>query len=109
VSEVFRNKVEHCLSEIAHRLATCLDGAERRGELLVHCYEGAALRTRLRRDSASLGHLRELAEDPRDVVDVRRAQLLALTARAPAHLLPEAAGASMSCAGRWSRHRHASE
>ncbi len=69
VSEVFRQKVEHCLSEIARRLATCLAEAERRGELapgtnpqlmaelLVNCWEGAALRTRLRRDPTPLGQM----------------------------------------------------
>ena len=69
VSEVFRTKVEHCLSEIARRLATCLKEAVRRGELasgtnpklmaelLVNCWEGAALRTRLRRDPAPLGQM----------------------------------------------------
>ncbi len=66
VSEAFRRKVERCFSEIARRLATCLQEAIRRGELskdtnpqklaelLVNCWEGAALRTRLRRDPAPL-------------------------------------------------------
>jgi TetR/AcrR family transcriptional repressor of nem operon len=66
VSEVFRKKVEWCFSEIARRLAGCLDEAVRRGDLakktdtramadlLVNCWEGAALRTRLRRDPAPL-------------------------------------------------------
>lgn len=66
VSEVFRHKVEQCLDQIASRLADCLHEAVRRdelppdanpeklAELLVNCWEGAALRTRLRRDPAPL-------------------------------------------------------
>ena len=66
VSEAFRRKVEKCFSEIADRLAGCLREAVARGELrkgtdpqkmaelLVNCWEGAALRTRLRRDPAPL-------------------------------------------------------
>ncbi|MDI1253970.1 TetR/AcrR family transcriptional regulator [Thermomonas sp.] len=66
VSEVFRQKVEECLDQIAGRLADCLHEAIRRAELppeanpeklaelLVNCWEGAALRTRLRRDPAPL-------------------------------------------------------
>lgn len=66
VSDVFRRKVEHCLTQIATRIAACLDEAVARGELakhtntkamadlLINCWEGAALRTRLRRDPAPL-------------------------------------------------------
>lgn len=66
VSEVFRRKVEQCFSEIARRIAGCFESAVERGELaqetdphklaelLVNCWEGAALRTRLRRDPAPL-------------------------------------------------------
>lgn len=66
ISEVFRRKVEQCLSEIAAQLAGCLREAiaqgelpasvdvDRLAELLVNCWEGAALRTRLRRDPAPL-------------------------------------------------------
>jgi TetR/AcrR family transcriptional repressor of nem operon len=66
VSETFRAKVEECFSEIAGRIAVCLEQAVREGdlaegtdtrkmaELLVNCWEGAALRTRLRRDPAPL-------------------------------------------------------
>lgn len=66
VSEAFRRKVEQCFGEIAGRIATCLDEAVRAGdlpkgtdaarmaELLVNCWEGAALRTRLRRDPEPL-------------------------------------------------------
>jgi TetR/AcrR family transcriptional repressor of nem operon len=66
VSDVFRGKIEECFSGIAERLAVCLDEARRRGEippdsdprqmasLLVDCWEGAALRSRLRHDPGSL-------------------------------------------------------
>lgn len=66
VSEVFRRKIEWCFSSIAERLASCLDEARQRGEIpaacdvrqmadvLVDCWEGAALRSRLRRNPASL-------------------------------------------------------
>jgi TetR/AcrR family transcriptional repressor of nem operon len=66
VSEVFRRKIEGCFSGIAVRMAACLDEARQRGEipiecdvgqmadLLVNCWEGAALRSRLRRNPASL-------------------------------------------------------
>jgi TetR/AcrR family transcriptional repressor of nem operon len=66
VSDVFRRKIEECFSEIAERLAVCLDEARQRGDippdsdpqhmasLLVDCWEGAALRSRLRRDPAPL-------------------------------------------------------
>lgn len=62
INEAFRHKVEECLEQIAARLAACLDEARERGdlvpeanpkklaELLVNCWEGAALRSRLRRD-----------------------------------------------------------
>jgi TetR/AcrR family transcriptional repressor of nem operon len=66
VSEAFRRKIEACFSAIAERLAACLNEARQRRELpegcdarqladlLVDCWEGAALRSRLRRDPASL-------------------------------------------------------
>lgn len=66
VSDVFRRKVEQCLEQIAGRLAGCIAEAVRRAELppdtdpeklaelLVNCWEGAALRTRLRRDPTPL-------------------------------------------------------
>ena len=65
-SEVFRRKIEWCFSSIAERVAACLDEARQRGEipsgsdvqemadLLVDGWEGAALRSRLRRNPASL-------------------------------------------------------
>ena len=66
VSEVFRQKIEWCFSSIAQRMAACLEEARQRGEipagsdvsqmadLLVDCWEGAALRSRLRRSPRSL-------------------------------------------------------
>ena len=66
VSEVFRCKIDWCLSSISERMAKCLTEAQQRGDvpasrdvqemadLLVNCWEGAALRSRLRRDPASL-------------------------------------------------------
>ena len=66
VSEVFRRKVEGCLSEIARRIAVCLEEARKNGDipagsntrrmasLLVDCWEGAALRSRLRGSAAPL-------------------------------------------------------
>lgn len=66
VSEAFRNRIEACLAFISGRMAACLDEARRAGEipdgcdvhrladLLVDCWEGAALRSRLRRDPAPL-------------------------------------------------------
>ena len=66
VSEVFRRKIDWCLSSIAERMAKCLLEAREKGDvpaacdvqemadLLVNCWEGAALRSRLRRDPTSL-------------------------------------------------------
>ncbi len=66
VSEVFRRKIELCLSAIATRIAGCLEEARTRGDLpaesnarrmaslLVDCWEGAALRSRLRGNAAPL-------------------------------------------------------
>jgi TetR/AcrR family transcriptional repressor of nem operon len=66
VSEVFRLKIEGCFSEIASRIAVCLEQARTRGDipagsdasrmasLLVDCWEGAALRSRLRGNAAPL-------------------------------------------------------
>lgn len=69
VSDVFRRKVEECFSQIERRLAACLDLAVAQGQLakgtdtrhmaklLVNCWEGAALRSRLARDPAPLGEM----------------------------------------------------
>jgi TetR/AcrR family transcriptional repressor of nem operon len=66
VSDVFRRKIEDCLSEIVDRIAVCLETARTRGDipadsdtrrmasLLVDCWEGAALRSRLRGNAAPL-------------------------------------------------------
>jgi len=66
VSPVFQEKIEACLSSIAARIAGCLEEAHVRGELppgadpqhmanlVVNCWEGAALRSRLKRDPAPL-------------------------------------------------------
>ena len=67
VSDVFRRKIDKCFSYIARRIAVCLEEAREAGEiradsdtkrmasLLVDCWEGAALRSRLRGSSAPLG------------------------------------------------------
>ena len=66
VSERFRRKIEECISEIAKRLGTCFEAAREAGDippdtdvreianLMVDCWEGAALRSRLRRSPAPL-------------------------------------------------------
>ena len=66
VSEVFRRKIEGCFAEIVSRIAVCLEQARTRGDipvgcdtsrmasLLVDCWEGAALRSRLRGNAAPL-------------------------------------------------------
>jgi len=66
VSEVFRQKVEQCFSEIGRRIAECLEQAREAGDLpadsdpkrlaslLVDCWEGAALRSRLKGSAAPL-------------------------------------------------------
>lgn len=65
-SDTFRRKIEWCFSSIGERMAACLAEArkngdipasvdtDRMGHLLVDCWEGAALRSRLRRDPQSL-------------------------------------------------------
>lgn len=65
-SEVFREKIESCFSVIAGRIAGCLEEARRQGDLpahadprllanlLLNCWEGAALRSRLWRDATPL-------------------------------------------------------
>jgi len=66
VSEVFREKIEGCFSSVADRLEVCFEEARGRGEirdglsarqlaeLMVDCWEGAALRSRLRKNPESL-------------------------------------------------------
>ena len=65
-NEVFRHRIEQCFSEIAERTADCLEEARQQGDipaesdtrrmasLLVDCWEGAALRSRLRGNAAPL-------------------------------------------------------
>ncbi|MGP9489311.1 TetR family transcriptional regulator [Glutamicibacter sp. BW80] len=69
VSEVFRQKIDGCLTQIAERIAACLQLAIERGEvaagadprimatLLVDCWEGAALRSRLRGNAQPLNEM----------------------------------------------------
>ncbi|MFW6076534.1 MAG: TetR family transcriptional regulator C-terminal domain-containing protein, partial [Hyphomicrobiales bacterium] len=66
VSELFRTRIEGCFAEIARRIAGCLEDARRNGDLapdadpqvmanlVLSCWEGAALRSRLQRDPAPL-------------------------------------------------------
>lgn len=66
VSQVFRRKIAGCFAEIARRIAACLEEARARGELppdadtarlaslLIDCWEGAALRSRLHGKAAPL-------------------------------------------------------
>ena len=65
-NEVFRRKIEKCFIQISTRTADCLEEARQRGDipadsdprrmasLLVDCWEGAALRSRLRGNPSSL-------------------------------------------------------
>jgi len=69
VSDTFREKIETCFKTIASRLVVCLEEARERGDLpptsdpprlatlLVDCWEGAALRSRLQRDLAPLDEM----------------------------------------------------
>jgi len=66
ISDVFRARIERCFKEIAGAIATCIEEAIARGalskqtnaqqlaDLLVDCWEGAALRTRLVKDPKPL-------------------------------------------------------
>ena len=66
ISEVFRCRIQQCFEEIASRLGSCLQEARDRGDLpadadpqrlaalLVDCWEGAALSSRLRGDGEPL-------------------------------------------------------
>lgn len=66
VSPVFQAKIEACFSAIADRLACCFVEAKAEGSLsdqadpealanlVINCWEGAALRSRLRRDPSPL-------------------------------------------------------
>lgn len=66
VSQVFRQTIEGCFLEIAARITDCLEEARQQGDiapdsdprrladLLVDCWEGAALRSRLRGNAGPL-------------------------------------------------------
>lgn len=66
VNAVFQRRIEDCLSQIADRVAQCFEEARTNGEiaadsdprrmadLMVDCWEGAALRSRLQRDDMPL-------------------------------------------------------
>lgn len=69
VSDVFRERIDDCLSTIGSQISTCMSMARERGELapdadpdqlaflLVNCWEGAALRSRLRRSPQPLDEM----------------------------------------------------
>lgn len=69
ISPAFRKKVEACFTAIARRLEQALTRARNNGELrdgldprelaelLVNCWEGAALRSRLRRNASPLDQM----------------------------------------------------
>lgn len=69
ISPTFRKKVEACFTVIARRFEKALERARARGQLrkgvdpheladlLVNCWEGAALRSRLRRNANPLGQM----------------------------------------------------
>lgn len=68
---VFREKIEECFAYIGNRMARCLEAAKTTGELdasadtdhlaelLIDCWEGAALRSRLRRSPQPLDDMLE--------------------------------------------------
>ncbi len=68
-SDVFRQKIEWCFLSISERIAACFEEAKARGDipstsdskqmadLLVDCWEGAALRSRLRKNPLSLTNM----------------------------------------------------
>ncbi len=69
VSDVFRLKIDACLSTIGSEIASCLEEAKAHGQLpegadpqqmatlLVNCWEGAALRSRLLRSADPLDQM----------------------------------------------------
>jgi TetR/AcrR family transcriptional repressor of nem operon len=68
-SDVFQSRIEQCLSEISAGIEACLRQAQAQGDLpeetdvgtladlLVNCWEGAALRSRLRRSPDPLDEM----------------------------------------------------
>ena len=69
VNATFAARIEACFGEISGRIASCLEEARHRGEipqdadprelanLLLNCWEGAALRSRLLRDPGPLDRM----------------------------------------------------
>ncbi len=69
VNPVFRKKIDECLTYIGARMADCLEAARIQGDLppgadtahlaqlLIDCWEGAALRSRLRRSPDPLDEM----------------------------------------------------
>lgn len=69
ISDVFAEKIECCFSVVTSRIAGCLEEARQQGQLprdcdpqemanvLLDCWEGAALRSRLRKDPAPLDRM----------------------------------------------------
>ena len=69
INPTFAAKIESCFSELTRRIATCLEEARQGGDipsdadpmelanLLLNCWEGAALRSRLWRDPAPLDRM----------------------------------------------------
>lgn len=69
VSDLFRAKIDGCMAMIGDQIEVCLFEAKARGEipssadpprmakLLISCWEGAALRSRLQRSPAPLGEM----------------------------------------------------
>jgi TetR/AcrR family transcriptional regulator, transcriptional repressor for nem operon len=94
VSEVFRRKVEECFAEIAVRISRCLALAVTRGDLprstdtramadlLVNCWEGAALRARLLRRPAPLRQMLDFYFQSASASVVPRASVRSPTTRA---------------------------
>jgi len=85
VSDVFRRKIEECFSEIARRISVCMEKARTSGDipsdsdtrrmasLLVDCWEGAALRSRLRGDAAPLTAMLDFYFGRQSAADLPRA------------------------------------
>lgn len=69
VNDLFRAKIDGCMAMIGDQIATCLGQAKDLGDipadsdpramakLLISCWEGAALRSRLQRSPAPLGEM----------------------------------------------------
>lgn len=69
INPTFATKIESCFSELTRRIAACLEEARQGGDipsdadpvelanLLLNCWEGAALRSRLWRDPAPLDRM----------------------------------------------------